>query len=274
MSRGIPFVKMSGAGNDFVVLDASTWESIEGREAWVRGVCRRGLSVGADGVLVVGGEGGGVRVVFFNPDGGEAFCGNGSRCAARFAFTRGLASASMTLFTFAGDVAAEVSGDQVSLVLPPPRDHGEVVLRGPEGATHRARLIIAGVPHVILRVSGLETWPLAEIAPVLRRDPSLGTDGANVDAVEIDRGGAIHVRTWERGVEGETLACGSGAVAVAMASRTEGAGERITVVPRSGIPLVVELPGEPRRPSHAILRGDARFIFDGELSREGLGPAP
>jgi len=273
VSGGIPFVKMSGAGNDFVVLEARTWGSLAEGRAWVRRVCRRGLSVGADGVLVVGRESGGVRVVFFNPDGGEAFCGNGSRCAARFAFSRGIAPARMTLATFAGDVAAEVAGDLVSLVLPPPRAYGEVVLPGPDRSQHRGRLIVAGVPHVVLPVSGVDTWPLERVAPTLRRDPSLGTDGANVDIVEGGPGGVVRVRTWERGVEGETLACGSGAVAAAMAARIEGAGERVTVVPRSGIPLVVELPGDPYHPSHARLEGDARFVFEGELSSEGLGPA-
>src|SRR5258706_2123087 len=90
MSARIRFTKMSGAGNDFIVLDGSDWESLPGdRAAWVRGVCRRGVSVGADGVLVVAPDGAGrARVVFFNPDGGEAFCGNGSRCAARYAAVR------------------------------------------------------------------------------------------------------------------------------------------------------------------------------------------
>ncbi|HEX4825010.1 MAG TPA: diaminopimelate epimerase [Candidatus Polarisedimenticolaceae bacterium] len=274
MSHGVPFAKMSGAGNDFVVLDASTWGSITDRVSWVRRVCRRGLSVGSDGVLVVGPEDGGVRVVFFNPDGGEAFCGNGSRCAARFAAARGMAPRSMTLATYAGAVAAEVDGDRVRLVLPPPVDQGEIVLRDAEGSAHRARLIVAGVPHVVLRVEGLDRWPLARIAPALRRDPSLGPAGANIDAVETESGGAVRVRTWERGVEGETLACGSGAVASALLARIQGAGERVTVVPRSGIPLVVELPGDPRRPSSAILIGDARFVFEGALSEEGLGPPP
>ena len=90
MSDRVPFTKMSGAGNDFVVLDARSFEGLPGdRAAWVRAVCRRGLSVGADGVLVGSQAGPGrVRVLFFNPDGGEAFCGNGSRCAARYAATR------------------------------------------------------------------------------------------------------------------------------------------------------------------------------------------
>src|SRR5262245_20647565 len=129
MTRPISFTKMSGAGNDFLVLDAAAWESVpDDRAAWVRAVCRRGLSVGADGVLVVAPAlPGRVRVVFFNPDGVEAFCGNGSRCAARYALLRGMTNdAAMTLATAAGDVPAVVDGATVRLTLPPPRDLGAI----------------------------------------------------------------------------------------------------------------------------------------------------
>jgi diaminopimelate epimerase len=268
---------MSGAGNDFIVLDRRVWEGLTGdRSLWVRGACRRGLSVGADGVLVVGREpDGGVSVRFYNPDGGEAFCGNGTRCAARYAATRGMGSPErMVLSTAAGEVSASIDGERVTLHLAAPRDRGEVVLHGPEAEPHRGRLVDAGVPHVVLMVRDLRSWPLARIAPSLRRDPALGADGANVDAVERDAEGRFHVRTWERGVEGETLACGTGAVAAALAARIAGAAEHVTIVPASGIALTVELPGDPSRPSAAVLTGDARFVFEGTLAPDALPAAP
>ncbi len=268
----VAFTKMSGAGNDFVVLDAAGWEGIPGdRTAWVREVCRRGVSVGADGVLVVSTERGGrVRVLFFNPDGGEAFCGNGSRCAARYALRRGLAPrGEMVLATSIGEVPARVGGSVVALTLPPPENRGEIVL--PEGATtFRGRWVFAGVPHVVIPVAGLGAYPLERVGPILRRHPALGSAGANVDLVETAADGRLHVRTWERGVENETLSCGTGAVASALAARMDGAGEKIVIVPRAGIPLTVTLPGPPSRPTAAHLEGDARFVFDGSLDAEAI----
>jgi diaminopimelate epimerase len=265
---------MSGAGNDFVVLDAHVFQALPGdRAAWVRAVCRRGLSVGADGVLVVSSDGPGrVGVLFFNPDGGEAFCGNGSRCAARYAATHLALPDTMTLLTAAGDVRAVVDGPVVSLTLPPPADLGEVVL-GVGHETFRGRWILAGVPHVVFSITGLRAYPLERVGPPLRRHETLGPPGANVNLVETDSDGRVHVRTFERGVENETLSCGTGAVAVAYAARLTGAGERIVVVPRSGAELTVVLPGEAARPSSARLIGDARFIFEGVLDPEATGSA-
>jgi diaminopimelate epimerase len=225
--------------------------------------------VGADGVLVVSADGSArVRVAFFNPDGGEAFCGNGSRCAARFAATReGKPKAEMVLLTAVGDVAAVVDGASVRLTLPPPEDAGAVVLDD-SGGSFRGRWVVAGVPHVVIPVQGLAAYPIERIGPSLRRHPTFGPGGANVDLVETDDRGRVHVRTWERGVENETLSCGTGAVAVAMAARLSGAGETVVVVPRSGVTLTVELPGDPRRPDCARLTGDARFVFEGTLDPE------
>jgi len=270
MSAKIPFTKMSGAGNDFIVLDDDAWESLPvGRAAWVRAVCRRGLSVGADGVLVVSSSGAGrVGVAFFNPDGGEAFCGNGSRCAARYALARGIApQPEMTLQTAAGDVPAVVSGNRVHLTLPPPEDLGAIALEAGLESFH-GRWVRAGVPHVVISVDGLSGYPLERVGPALRRHPKLGDEGANVDLIERDAEGRIHVRTWERGVENETLACGTGAVAAAMAARLAGGAEELVIVPRSGSLLTVALPGDPGKPRAARLSGDARFVFEGTLDAE------
>jgi diaminopimelate epimerase len=269
MSVPIPFTKLSGAGNDFVVLDANAWDAIPGdRARWVRAVCRRGMSVGADGVLIVSNGGPGrVRVVFFNPDGGEAFCGNGSRCAARFATTRAGAPASMTLLTAIGEVPAVVDGAVVSLTLPPPKDLGEVVLEA-TSATFRGRWVVAGVPHLVFPVAGLADYPLERVGPPLRRHAALGAAGANVNLVETDGDGRVHVRTWERGVENETLSWGAGGRGAPGGARRAGGAATVVVVPRSGTALTVILPGEPARPSFARLIGDARFVFEGALDPE------
>ncbi len=272
MSSKVPFTKMSGAGNDFVVLDGRSWDGIAGDRAdWVRAVCRRGLAVGADGVLVVARAGPGrVAVRFMNPDAGDAFCGNGSRCAARFAATRGMVDGpDMILETAIGDVSATLLGASVRLTLPPPVDRGEIVLTSASG-TFRGRHIVAGVPHVVFALPGLADARVDRIGPALRHHAALGAEGANVNLVERETDDRVRVRTFERGVEAETLACGSGAVAVALDARLSGAPASVTVVPWSGIPLTVEIPGDPARPERAILSGDARIVYTATLDPEAL----
>jgi diaminopimelate epimerase len=265
----IRIVKMSGAGNDFVVLGPREAESLGDRlESWVRRVCRRGLSVGADGVLVVGPSSPGrIRVSFFNPDGAPAFCGNGSRCAARFAALEGYAAGSMILETVAGDVPARLTENGVRLTLPAPSG-GEPLAVEAAGTVLDGWRIVAGVPHFVLAVADVARAPLEIWGPALRRHPAFGEEGTNVDLAER-RPDGIGIRTWERGVEGETLACGSGAVAAACLARRLGwAGGTVRVVPASGIPLFVDLPGPADAPEAAVLEGDARWIFDGTLAPE------
>jgi len=265
----VRFTKMSGAGNDFVVLDPEAAATIGASlPAWARAACRRGLSVGSDGVLVVSPEAKDrVRVDFLNPDGSVAFCGNGTRCAMRYAFVRGWCGERAVLATPVGDVPAEIRGEVVRLVLPAPVDRGSLSLSAC-GARFAGRWVDSGVPHFVVEVEDVANAPLASIGPVLRADAAWGPGGANVDLVSRTGDGSYHVRTWERGVENETLACGTGAIAAALAARLAGASETVRIVPASGIPLTVTLPGDPGAPSRAELSGDARFVFEGTLSEE------
>ena len=266
---------MSGAGNDFIVLGPEESRRL-GIDApsWARRVCRRGLSVGADGVLLVVPSGpGSIRVTFLNPDGVEAFCGNGSRCAARFAVLRGIAGRTLTLETPLGPLAAEVRDDVVRVELPLPQDLGARSVEA-LGTRFDGRLVVAGVPHFLVPVASIDGAPLGEWGPRLRHHPAFLPEGTNVDLVE-SREGAIAIRTYERGVEGETLSCGSGAVAAAWARRAEAPGVGpITVLPRSGIALRVDFAGPPACPVAAVLEGDARVVFEGELSDEALSGWP
>ncbi len=268
MSGAIPIVKMSGAGNDFVVLGPEAALLVGDALAdWARHVCRRGLSVGADGVLLVAPSGTNrVRVRVLNPDGSDAFCGNGTRCAARFAALRGMARSPLILETAVGEVPATITGEAVSLSLPCPRDLGPAVFtRGAERI--EGRIVAAGVPHFVVFVEDLVGAPLREWGPWLRAHPHFGVDGTNVDLVRrIDRD-TLGIRTWERGVEGETLACGSGALAAARVAASPG--RPIRVLPASGIPLEIEIEPEGQ-PSRATLTGDARVVFDGIVSHEGV----
>jgi diaminopimelate epimerase len=268
VSEGVRVTKMSGAGNDFLVLGPPAAAALAGRIVdWTRRVCRRGVSVGADGVLVVEpASAGHVSVRFLNPDGSPAFCGNGSRCAARYARLEGLAGDRMILDTEWGEIPAAVDRDRVTLDLPAPADLGPRTVRVGDLSLD-GRLVHAGVPHFVLRVSDLRSAPLAQWGPVIRNDAALAPSGVNVDLI-AGQGGEVRIRTYERGVEGETLACGSGAVAAALAHRLEGGPESVTLVPASGRPLVVTLPGSAARPAGAVLTGDARRIFDATVTAE------
>jgi diaminopimelate epimerase len=263
---------LSGAGNDFVVLEAEDAARLDRRAAdWVSRLCRRRVSVGADGVLVVARSGPDrVRVEFRNPDGSAAFCGNGSRCAARFARVRGLAGASMILETAAGEVPAEVGAENVRLTLPVPLDEGDATIEA-GGTTLVGRRISAGVPHFVVENANPGGAPLEAWGPEVRRHPAFGAAGTNFDLVGRTADGTLAIRTWERGVEGETLACGSGALAAALRFRAaRSPGETLKILPASGIPLSVTFPGPPERPEAAILEGDARIVFEGELGSDAL----
>jgi len=268
LSRPILVTGMSGAGNDFLVVgpDAAAQLGDE-RAGWVRRVCARGLSLGSDGVLFVEPQGTDrIGVSFVNPDGSSAFCGNGSRCAARYAHLEGLARARMVLVTDAGEIPAEVRDNTVRLKLPAPIDHGEREAVC-DGIKHLGRFVTAGIPHFVVFVEDPATAPLESWGPALRRHPVFGSAGANVNLAAVD-GARVRLRTWERGVERETLCCGSGAVAAALAARLRGAPERLEVWPRGGIPVRVELPGSAATPEHAVLEGEARVLFRGEVDPE------
>lgn len=271
----IRFTKMSGAGNDFVVLEADEASRLgEALAAWVRRVCARGVSVGADGVIVVRREGDGViGMRFLNPDGGAAFCGNGTRCAARFARQRAWAGDTMVISTQIGEVPAEILGDRVRITLPPPEDHGRLTLEV-EGRRFAGRHVVAGTPHFVVPFEDLAAAPILEAGRPLRRHPHFGDAGTNVDFVAWRSDAALGIRTFEKGVEGETLSCGSGAVAAAFAARIDGAAAIVRVVPWSGVPLQVSFPGPVDRPLAAVLEGDARVVFEGSLNPEAVEGFP
>lgn len=262
MRPDLRIVKMSGAGNDFIVVDA---RSVAGSDsAWIPRVCRRRMSVGADGVLLVEPVAADrIRVRYHNADGSEAFCGNGSRCAARYAHREGLAGRTMILETAIGEVPAEMTADGVLLTLPWPEDRGSHRVEVGE-RVYEGRHVIAGVPHFVIETDDLEQADLPRMGAAIRHDRSFGEDGTNVNLMQRDEVGRVRLRTYERGVEGETLACGSGAVAAAYVVRAGApGGGPIEVLPASRAVLRVGfIDGTVR------FEGDARIVFDGHLHEE------
>jgi diaminopimelate epimerase len=272
--RGLPFAKLSGAGNDFVLLDARLAELPRLLPAWVRAVCRRGVSVGADGVVVIEGKrAGALRVGFYNPDGGRHdFCGNGSRCAARWEALRRGREGEVVMDTDAGRVRARVRAGAVESTLafalgsPRPRTLrvGSRRVRGYE--------VVAGVPHFVVLRGVPGGKPLPPEAARLRSHAAFPR-GANVDFVGSPRRGVRPIRTFERGVEAETLACGTGCVAATLALLARSRGRlrspaRFSV--RSGAEVAVRFKRRRGRVVDWRLCGEASLVYRGRLTREAL----
>jgi diaminopimelate epimerase len=266
------FVKMAGGGNDFLVFEADGRQLGEEDRRRVALLCRRGLSVGADGALFLSpGSNGSVRVDYFNADGGPAsFCANGTRCAARYASRRKLVEGDEpVLDTGWAAIPARVEGDTVTLRLPDVALPGGAVPISGEGLPATAIPIEVGVPHLVVFVERrLATLPVERLGPALRRHPAMPR-GANVNFVEAAGADRIRVRTFERGVEGETLACGSGVVASAIvAAREKGIRPPVLCETRSGVAFSVSFRQTPDAVTHVTLTGDAREIFTGDLNEE------
>ncbi|HEX7705302.1 MAG TPA: diaminopimelate epimerase [Thermoanaerobaculia bacterium] len=270
----LSFSKMSGGGNDFVVIDNRTPHVVDPAQL-ARKVCTRALSVGADGLILVEASARATfRMRYYNSDGSlGAFCGNGTRCAARFAFLNVIAGRKMTIETDAGIVAAEIGdGGVVTLNVPPPyefRPHRPLVVGE---TTVQGSSLFVGVPHYVLFIrSGLWKADIRHLGHAIRTHSDLQPDGANVNFVSVRGPSSIDVRTWERGVEAETMACGSGVVASAVTSAFFGrVGSPVSVRTRSGLELEVSFRMTDGHADEVRLKGDARLIYRASLTPETL----
>lgn len=270
----LAFAKMAGGGNDFVVIDNRTAKISDPGEL-TRRICTRALSVGADGLILIESSARATfRMRYYNSDGGLAtFCGNGTRCAARFAFLNVIAGRKMTIETDAGIVGAEIGdGANVTLSLQPPHSFrakrplhvGQTIVHGSS--------IVVGVPHyVVFLRDDLWSQNIHDLGRAIRNHKELQPDGANVNFVVVRDEHAIEVRTYERGVEGETLACGSGIVASAITSAMFGKVKSpVSVLTRSGITLEVTFAFSLGELEDVRLKGDARLIYRATITPETL----
>jgi diaminopimelate epimerase len=261
------FYKMTGSGNDFVVFDgtAGPFGELETTEQIVR-MCARGTGIGADGAVFLEPAGGDViRMRYYNADGSRAtLCGNASLCSTRLVVELGLAPNDFTLETDAGRLPARMKDDLPEIDLEPVDqiEPAPAALSTKPGE-QRIGFAVVGVPHVVVAVPDLERIELDRRGAELRHHSSL-PDGANVNFV-ANRGGGWAYRTFERGVEGETLACGTGAVATAVILSKWGRSAAETVLKtRSGKPLIVRLRETDGR-IYPTLRGEGRLVFEGKI---------
>lgn len=276
MSRGkaIPFYKMSGCGNDFILIDHRKKflkDSILNRFA--ASICRHRLSVGGDGlILLEKSKKKGVNFIMrlFNADGSEAeFSGNGGRCAARLAYLLKIAPAKMAFETLAGLIRARIRGEDVTIQFPIPQNLRLGLKIPVDGKTYEGHFLNTGVPHLVYFVSDLEKTEVVPLGRKSRYHEVFQPAGTNVNFISVLTPRQIEMRTYERGVEDETLACGTGAVASALISGALGKVESpVRLKQRSGQMLEVAFDWDGKKFDEVFLSGEARLVYEGRLWEE------
>lgn len=275
--RHIDFFKMHGSGNHFVLLDNRTLHVPAAHMAgWAKAVCAPGFGVGADGLILLdqapAGSGADTMWHFYNADGSRAeMCGNGSRCAARLAVQLGLAGPEHVLLTDAGPIRAAVDpdSDQVKVQLPPPRDLALDIPLALDGDRITVHFVNTGVPHTVVECGDVAQVDVKKLGRALRFHPHFAPAGTNVNFIQATERDALSLRTYERGVEDETYACGTGAAASALVANALGlAGTEVAVTTSGGEVLRIFLEN-----GTVFLQGPAVFVYTGRLSAEAVGLA-
>lgn len=268
----LTFYKMSGSGNDFVLVDnRSGIVDEKNLTEWIASICRRKHAVGADGfILIEPSERADFKWRFFNADGGEVeMCGNGGRCAARLAYLKGIAGSRLTFETKAGLIRAEVSGKRVKLEMPQPTTPELDYSIEVEEETFMVSSVTVGVPHVVIWVNDLATAPVCKAGRAIRYHERYAPAGTNVNFVQPLENGTLAIRTYERGVEDETLACGTGSVAAAIVAAEKGMPASPTALETAGGELLlVHFEKDGDNFCNVYLEGEARMIYEGRLWEE------
>ena len=268
----IEFWKMNGSGNDFILIDNRDDTIAENHmEPLVKGACRRRESVGADGcIFVIDSDGYDFAWRFFNADGSEAeMCGNGGRCVARFACLKGIAGRDMTFETLAGPVSAEVRGRNVKVLMPAPSDLRKDIALAREHDWISVDFINTGVPHVVVQVEDLDDFPVKEHGRLIRYHSMFLPEGTNANFIRVLGDDLLQIRTYERGVEDETLACGTGSIASVLAVSARGIMDSpVRVATRGGEELMIHFRKDGDSFSQVWLEGGTSIAYQGRLHEE------
>ncbi|MFQ5719169.1 MAG: diaminopimelate epimerase [Acidobacteriota bacterium] len=270
---GTAFLKVCGAGNDFILVDARALAAGIDAPLWARALCPRGSAVGADGLLVVAASDVAfVRLTYFNADGSRAFCGNGTLCVARWAHEMAGAPATVEVETDEGVLTAHIDRHRVEIELPPPKTVRADVDLDPAGMVGRGTFVDVGCPHLVVIADELpDDATFAAQARRLRHHPALGAAGANVDRVRVDDAATLSIRVFERGVEAETLASGTGCLASALAAAHLGlVTSPVTCRTRGGERLVVRFRRQGAEFAGVRLEGSARLVYAGRLGPDAV----
>lgn len=243
----IPFSKYSGCGNDFILIDNRQQVFDTTRTESIVHLCHRRLGIGADGIVLLESSSSAdadFRMRIFNADGGEAeMCGNGLRCLVRFIQELGVANDAFLIETMHQLIPTRISGEYISADMPAPTDCHFFDKLTIEETSYTLHCLDTGVPHAVIFVDDLQDSRLMAVAPEIRYHPHFMPKGTNVNFAAINSNNEVEVRTYERGVEGETLACGTGAAAVAVvAACVHGLSSPIAIRPKSGETIYIAFP--------------------------------
>ena len=260
----IRFAKYSGSGNDFIMLDNRDG-TFPVTPHLVAGMCARGVSIGADGlILVEPSEKAAVRMRYYNSDGSEVeMCGNGARCFVAFARELGITTEPLVFETMERVLSGWTDGDAITVELGEARDTRLNVDLRVDGVKYRAHFTNTGVPHVVIFCYQLEQVDVETVGRSIRFHDEFQPNGTNVDFVQVT-GGDLGIRTYERGVEAETLACGTGVAAAAVISNLVGELKPpVNVQVRSGDVLTVDYRRDGDTFAGITLSGRVTHVYDG-----------
>tara|TARA_B100000965_G_C19518718_1_gene725438 strand:- start:460 stop:1263 length:804 start_codon:yes stop_codon:yes gene_type:complete len=263
------FTKMNGAGNDFVITDNRTVKANYSQKT-IANLCDRNRGIGADGFMSVetAERDGDYKMRYYNADGGEAeMCGNGARCFARFVYDcDGEINPSMNIETVAGIISAEIKNNLVQIKLSQPFDlklNQEIKIDDSNKTIHSMN---TGVPHAVLIEDELSQVDIKVLGSIVRNHTLFSPDGTNVNFVQINKSDTLTIRTYERGVEDETLACGTGMVASALIHhQLNGINPPAYVTVKGGDTLEVSWHYNNNQYSNVTLKGPAISVFTGKI---------
>ncbi len=273
----VPFTKMHGLGNDFIVIDCrekSVGDRLSAAGGLIKGLCDRRLGIGADQMLLIlDSKVADFRMQIWNADGGEVeMCGNGIRCFAKYVWDRGLSGKDvLSVETLAGIIRPEKAGDLIRVDMGEPVLDGRLIPVNLDGVVKDLPLAVGGRefkvtcvsmgnPHAVTLVDNLDTFEVAKYGPLIETH-NLFPRRTNVEFIEVVDPEHIRMRVWERGA-GETMACGTGASAAAVAARLKGlAGTRVNVALLGGV-LVIEWKDD----NHVYMTGPATEVFEGRIT--------
>ncbi|HTL70876.1 MAG TPA: diaminopimelate epimerase [Candidatus Eisenbacteria bacterium] len=265
--KTLNFVKMVGTGNDFVLVDNRRGAIVKAPDA-ARRLCDRKLSIGGDGLLLAErSKKADLRMRILNPDGSEAeMCGNGVRCFAKFALDKRFAGKSLTIETLAGLIRADVKGDVVKARMIDPSDLRMDLTLRVDGRSENVHFVNTGVPHVVKVLDTVEGVDVERFGRLIRCHADFAPRGTNANFIAFRGDGTLDVRTYERGVEGETLACGTGSTASALvAARLKGLRSPVRVRTHGGETLKIYFSKEGQKFYDVYLEGKVKKTFEGTV---------
>ncbi len=273
MKPGTVFYKMTGSGNDFLVFDGRFTQLADMVPEGIRRLCDRRHGAGADGAILLdpqAPEGAHFTFHFWNRDGSPGpMCGNGALCATRLATLIELAPAEgiVRFATQAGIHEGQVRDGRPSIRLPDCPLPAPLPGAAAEAGERSVHLMTPSVPHLVLVVDDVADIAVERRGPPLRHDPAIGPGGANVNWVSAAGDGSFRMRTYERGVEGETMACGTGAVACAVVLEALGAAKPpVRIWTTSGLPLDISWKRSGRKATSITLSGEGRLVYRGVVA--------